>query len=655
MPKPFVLFLALVVAISAASLPARGGLPSPPPDYLQPERVWVKESGMPEEAWGQYNDTGPNMLNLTYRHSSVNLAYVIRSSDPNDQITTTFILYRNQSGANGFNATGHLFPGSTPVWTAPLGLSVKQTLGQYVYHLFMVTYDPEGMQGIYQFRVNVTGTVTGGSSWTQPGGNPNVPWVFFKVPVGTSYPLSVSDQLGRFSPFFLETPIPSTAFNATIVVVPPGNVTGTTTAHVVWNHTNGTVIGEFDVPVYYAGGGRWAAQSIMLADNTTFLENYTTPYTVRMTLGSFDRVGQFYVYPPYAALLPETWITEQPPSVTENTTIEFEWIGSDLDGQVTHYQYKMDLADWTSTTSTSRVYTGMANGSHRFEVRSVDDDGLTDTSPAYREFRVFVNSPPDTQIVSSPNATTRDRDAFFAWVGTDVDGAVASYGYRLDGGNWTNTLGTNRTYLNLTSGNHTFQVRAIDNRGLLDPTPASYTYTILPSWCELELERLNALVALLQARIDELESEVANLTELLKAADGENDLLRSEIQSLENEKAYLQSLVTSLESDKTQLLGQITNLTAENQGLEEDLEACANLTRDLRSAIDLLNATISGLILEKEELRVENEDLLALVEELRERIADLEAQIPEAPGLASLIFAAGMVNLIYRRFGKGRF
>lgn len=648
MPRSFVLPLSAVILACVICLPANGALPSPPPDRLQPEKAWIKENGMPVETWGQYNDTGANRLNLTYRHSTVNFAYVIRSPDPQDQITTTFILYRNQSGANGFDSTGHLFPGSTPVWTVPLGVSGKQTEGQYTYHLFMITYDPEGATGLYQLRINVTGTVTGGSSWTQPGGNPNVPWLFFEVPVGTSYPVSISDQLGRYSPFFFGTPIPSTAFNATFAISPPGNQTGSSTAHAVWNHTNGTVMAEFDVPVYYAGQGRWAAQSIMLADNSTFPENYTTPYKVKMTLDSFEQVGQFYVYPPYAAILPETWLTKHPPIQTENTSVEFEWIGSDLDGQVVSYQYRMGTGNWISTTQRSTVFAGLANGTYVFQVRSVDDDGLVDLTPASKEFRVYVNQPPDTQIVAAPNSTTRVRDILFAWQGTDADGTVISYEYRLDGADWTGTPLTSITYLNMTSGYHTFQVRSIDDRDLADPTPATYNFTILPSWCELELERLEALVELLEGRIDQLEGEVANLTELLEEAEGENDALRSQIQSLNNEKAYLQSLVTSLGNEKTQLLNQIANLTAENQGLRDELEDCGDLTRELRETISQLNQTIADLM-------QENEGLAGLVEELRERVSELEAQIPEfGHGGFILLAAAGMVSIIFRRYRKLR-
>ena len=100
--------LAILILQSTSSVVA---LPPVPPDYLQPERSWIKEDGMPADTWGQYNDTGPNRLNLTYRHSRMNMAYVVRSSDPSDQINTTFIVYRNQSSLNGFNPKVDIFFG----------------------------------------------------------------------------------------------------------------------------------------------------------------------------------------------------------------------------------------------------------------------------------------------------------------------------------------------------------------------------------------------------------------------------------------------------------------------------------------------------------------------------------------------------------------
>jgi regulator of replication initiation timing len=569
-----------------------------------------------------------------------------------DEISTTFIVYRNQSPANGFNSTGHLYPGSSPAWSVEIALSSKQTEGNFTYHLFMVTFDPEGIVGTYQVRINLTGTVTGGSNWTSPDGNPRVPWMFFQVPEGTSFPISVSDQLSRYSPFFFDTPYPSTYFNATLVVEPPGNYTGATTSRIRWNHTNGTTISEFNVPVYYVGGGRWASQGIIAADNSTFPANFTHPYRVDIQLGSFERSGTFYVYPIHAAIRPQTWLTGQPPAQQENTTAEFSWIGSDLDGNVIGYEYMIDSGSWVETTETSTSFFGLQNGSHRFDVRSIDDDGLIDNSPAYGEFLVIINSPPGTVITRAPNATSSSRDVYFEWQGSDVDGTVVSYGYRLDGGQWVNTTMNNLTLLNLTSGNHTFQVRSVDNRGLEDPSPAQADFAIPLSWCEREIERLNDIIDYLQGRVSELESIISNLTELLQLSEDHNRILCDQIEELEEDKDALLAQIAHLAEEKANLISQLTSLAGENAALDANLTACQELMASLQQQVEGLNQTIKELMEDNSQLELENGELLSTIEDLQERIRELELLIPEAT--LALLASLAATGLVMFRPGRGR-
>ncbi len=640
------LFAALILIFIAFSVQAVLGQapPLPPPDFLQEEKAWIKEDGAPRETWGQYNDTVERILNLTYRHSAVNIAYVIRSSDPGDVIRATFIVYRNASSTNGFNSTGHLYPGSVPAWTQLLLVSTNQTEGEYTYHLFIATFDPEGVPGVYQVRINLSGTLSGGSSWQSPNGNPRVPWMFFRVPEGTSWPVSVSDQLGRYSPFFLDTPIPSTEFNASMVVRPPGNDTGVSTASVWWNSTNGSTIVFAQVPVYYAGQGRWAAQHVVPANASLFPANYTSPYRVTIQIGPYRRHASFYVYPLSAAIAPDTWLVETPPAISENRTAVFRWTGSDLDGQVVLYHYRLDSAEWITTTETRTVFYGLSNGTHRFEVRSRDDDGIDDPTPAWFSFVVRVNSPPDTWISSGPNATSTEHDVSFSWGGSDIDGLVVSYQYRMDGSSWRNTTETTMSYRNLSSGNHTFQVRAVDDKGAVDPTPASWSFEIMPTWCERELARLRQLVEELEERIQALTEQNENLTETIAQLEEINSELSERVQLLEQEKEDLLDRIGELERQRTALLARIENLTRERDDLELRLQDCEEETcrlteekRMLESRILDLNQTLSLCQREVERLQLAESNLLGLVKDLRETISRLRSELPEFPVYFSLL------------------
>jgi hypothetical protein len=358
------------------------------------------------------------------------------------------------------------------------------------------------------------------------------------------------------------------------------------------------------------------------------------------------------VYPIHAAHRPDTWLTNQPPAYNENTTVDFAWIGSDpFDGTVIGYEYKFDSGDWTWTTNTSKTFFGLHNGSHRFDVRAVDDDGLVDTSPAFKEFLVIINSPPDTEITQAPNATASARDAYFEWTGTDIDGTVISYGYRLDQGEWVNTTSSNLTLFDLSSGNHTFQVRAIDNRGATDPTPAQANFTVPPTWCESELDRLNGIIDSLEDRISELESIIANLTSILESSEEDNMALRAVIQQLEDEKADLQDQVAHLTGEKSSLLSQLASLVEKNAGLEGNLTLCYNLSAALQEQIQNLTMTISQLLEKNSQLELDREELMELVVELQERIRELEAQIPQTPEqiLLALFLLQGLVASRLRR------
>ena len=638
----FLVLILVLVSVKAAVSQA----PQPPPNYLQEEKAWIKEDGAPRDTWDQYNDTSARILNLTYRYSAVNIAYVIRSSDPSDVIRATFIAYRNESPTNGFNSTGHLYPHSVPVWSQLLSVSTNQTQGQFTYHLFIATFDPGEEPGVYEVRINLTGTLSGGSSWKEPDGNPRVPWMFFRVPRGTSWPVCVSDQLGRNSPFFFDTPIPSTEFNASMIIMPPGNKTGTWSAAVQWNSTNWSTLISARVPIYYLGQGRWAAKDIVAVNSSTFPANYTTPYTVNVKIGPYERQASFYVYPGSAAIPPDTWLVKTPPPVSGNRSATFEWTGSDIDGQVVQYEYHMDSGEWTTTEKSNVAFHGLSNGTHRFEVRSRDEDGIDDPTPAWFSFVVKVNVPPDTWILSGPSATSLQRDVSFSWGGSDQDGTVQIYQYRMDGGSWLNTTETEISYLNLSSGNHTFQVRSVDNQGAADPSPANWTFKILPTWCEREVDVLRTLVDDLEQRIQMLALENSNLTLRISQLHESNLNLSDRIRTLEQEKAQLESQIHELESDRAELLERVENLTAEKNDLLTQLETCekaSSLANDEKQVLEHqildLDQTVSLCQAEAERLQDAKSNLLRLVEDLRNTISDLKSELPEPPVYPAIFVA----------------
>jgi murein DD-endopeptidase MepM/ murein hydrolase activator NlpD/opacity protein-like surface antigen len=86
-------------------------------------------------------------------------------------------------------------------------------------------------------------------------------------------------------------------------------------------------------------------------------------------------------------------------------------------------------------------------------------------------------SVPDTIITGQPTNPSPSVDASFAFNGSDALSSVAAFECSLDNATFTPCTSP-QNYTGLTNGAHIFQVRAIDNAGNLDDSPASATWSI---------------------------------------------------------------------------------------------------------------------------------------------------------------------------------
>jgi hypothetical protein len=92
--------------------------------------------------------------------------------------------------------------------------------------------------------------------------------------------------------------------------------------------------------------------------------------------------------------------------------------------------------------------------------------------------------PPETTITAAPDSPTGERDASFAFTGSDDTTAPVDLVFECrvdtqDEAAWLECLSP-QFHPDLAVGSHTFEVRAIDEGENVDPTPASFTWTILP-------------------------------------------------------------------------------------------------------------------------------------------------------------------------------
>ncbi|MBK8294354.1 MAG: Ig-like domain repeat protein [Solirubrobacterales bacterium] len=108
-------------------------------------------------------------------------------------------------------------------------------------------------------------------------------------------------------------------------------------------------------------------------------------------------------------------------------------------------------------------------------VRAVDLAGNIDLTPETRNF-VLDATPPETTIDSGPGSRTNDTEPAFAFSSSEPTNAT--FECALDAGAWEACDSGAYTAAVLADGEHTFKVRATDEAGNVDPTPASSTFTV---------------------------------------------------------------------------------------------------------------------------------------------------------------------------------
>ncbi|AKF83077.1 cell envelope biogenesis protein OmpA [Myxococcus fulvus 124B02] len=118
------------------------------------------------------------------------------------------------------------------------------------------------------------------------------------------------------------------------------------------------------------------------------------------------------------------------------------------------------------------VSTPLADGPHSVTATAEDTNGNTAT-----DTNTFtVDTVPDTRIIASPPASSGSTTADFSFE-TVVADPNATFECAIDGGAFTPCTSPTQ-FTGLAEGEHTFQVRAVDADGDVDPTPASFTWTI---------------------------------------------------------------------------------------------------------------------------------------------------------------------------------
>lgn len=131
------------------------------------------------------------------------------------------------------------------------------------------------------------------------------------------------------------------------------------------------------------------------------------------------------------------------------------------------FECSLDAAAFAACTSPQQLTPTLGN--HTFQVRAKDALGNADASPAQRSWGTFA----ETAITSTPLNPVASATATFQFSASDIS---ASFECSMDGTPFGACV-SGAQYTSLGDGAHTFRVRTTGG-GVVDPTPASYTWTV---------------------------------------------------------------------------------------------------------------------------------------------------------------------------------
>jgi hypothetical protein len=191
-----------------------------------------------------------------------------------------------------------------------------------------------------------------------------------------------------------------------------------------------------------------------------------------------DAVGDFTEGPPSDETPPDTSIDSGPSGPTNDPTPTFSFSATEPGST---FECRVDEGAFTACTS-PHTTGALPDGPHAFEVRATDEADNTDPTPASRGFTVDTEppdeTPPDTSIEFGPSGPTNNQTPTFTFSSTEES---STFECRFDSAPFTSCsgpAGSHTPATPLANGSHTFEVRAKDQAGNTDPTPASRGFTV---------------------------------------------------------------------------------------------------------------------------------------------------------------------------------
>ncbi|GEM_PF-2553474 len=233
---------------------------------------------------------------------------------------------------------------------------------------------------------------------------------------------------------------------------------------------NGSGIDHYEIRI---DGGAW----IDVGLNTTYIANLADGgHTVDVR--AFDVTGKNSTDSTSFSIdtvLPAIQITSPSDGmISTDPVVTVEWRGLDSDSGIIGYFIALDggtrISVGMNTTWTSEL---LADGTHTIEVTARDAAGNENsTSISFTVDTVlpsiFIDSPSEDSV-QGPTLTVM-------WHGSDSGSGIAYYSINLDNSGWIEGgMNTSYTFMGLIDGEHSVQVMATDNAGLVNSTIVFFT------------------------------------------------------------------------------------------------------------------------------------------------------------------------------------
>ncbi len=168
---------------------------------------------------------------------------------------------------------------------------------------------------------------------------------------------------------------------------------------------------------------------------------------------------------------PETAITTAPADVTSSSTATFTYVDPDAPATNT-FECRLDGGEWVACDGKTVSYSELADGTHTFEVRTVDANGNRDPTPATHTWTICATGDDFTLTCSAAQTVDAPADAC-VWSGQIeaqlVDGCDNAVAVFVDG---TYRVGTSPVVFtaNDDAGNDAECTTALTVRDVTDPT-----------------------------------------------------------------------------------------------------------------------------------------------------------------------------------------